>query len=158
MRVGYSLQNNYSVQVPCFRLEENTIIGGRRLHEHHPPNEERRRTKIPSPKRPAMDGRDAEFFFFLDSPSDSIRTRLFQLSASKSDWSEILAVSNTIYAKRLEIEDCAHQLGVRLDDDDSEEEDDDEEEEEDSGSINNNSSHDNNDNDRLDSLQRQLND
>ena len=42
---------------------------------------------------------------FLLSTPDLIRTRLFQLRADESGWSEVLAVSAAISSKRREIED-----------------------------------------------------
>ena len=84
-----------------------------------------------------------EKFCFLDSPPHSIRTRLFKLSATESSWSEVLTVSNAIYAKRQEIEDYECQLSDRQEDDDN--------------NNNNKNNKDNNDiKDRLDSLQREL--
>ena len=40
------------------------------------------------------------------SPSDSIRTRLFQLCSSDADWREVLAVCDAIAAKKKDIERC----------------------------------------------------
>ena len=50
---------------------------------------------------------------FLLSPSDSIRTRLFQLHTSESDWTEVLAVSDAIAAQRRKIERCQRALDAR---------------------------------------------
>ena len=49
---------------------------------------------------------------FLESPPDSIRTRLWKVRDS-DDWSEVLAVSNAVLAKNQEIENC-QGLSIRL--------------------------------------------
>ena len=53
---------------------------------------------------------------FLVSPPHSIRSRLFKL-CFESDWSEVLAVTEAIAAKRREIEVCEHSLASEPNDD-----------------------------------------
>ena len=46
----------------------------------------------------------------LDSPPDSIRTRLWRLSTDESDWDEVLAVWRAVASKHQEINDCKRDI------------------------------------------------